>query len=85
MTHRPTDSREHCNREDRLRRAAKRKGFLLRRNRSRDPRNESYGLYVLVGDCAGNRRPRAQAPISAFQRGEGYTLDGIAIELENLQ
>lgn len=34
------------------------------------------GLYVLVGDSAGNRRPGAQAPRSAFVRGEGMTLTG---------
>ena len=40
-----------------------------------------YGLYVLVKDSAGNRRRGAQAPISAFARGEGMTLDGIARRL----
>jgi len=63
--------------ENRIRRAALRHGYLLRKSRSRDPRTDSYGLYVLVGDSSGNRFPGAQAPLSAFARGEGMTLADI--------
>jgi hypothetical protein len=35
--------------EDRLRREAKRKGYLLRKSRTRDRRADHYGLYVLLG------------------------------------
>ena len=75
-----TDS-EHKVLENRLRREAKRKGLLLRRSRSRDRWADDYGLYVLVGDCAGNRRPGAQAPRSELHRGLGGTLADIAQEL----
>lgn len=64
-------------RENRLRRAAERQGFMLVKSRRRDPRALDYGLYVLVEDSAGNRTPGAQAPISAFARGEGMTLDQV--------
>jgi hypothetical protein len=67
--------------EGRVRRAAKPKGYPLRKSRTRDRRAEDYGLYVLVGDSAGNRRPGAQAPISAFAGGEGMTLDDVEAEL----
>lgn len=40
-----------------------------------------YGLYVLVKDWAGNRRRGAQAPMSAFAKGEGMTLAEVAQEL----
>jgi hypothetical protein len=60
--------------ENRVRRSARRKGCLLRKSRSRDPQAKGYRLYVLVGDCRGNRLPGAQAPILAFARGEGMTL-----------
>lgn len=61
--------------ENRARREAKNLGYLLRRNRTRDKRDYQYGMYVLVDDTAGNRKSGAQAAISAFQRGEGYTLE----------
>jgi hypothetical protein len=61
--------------ENRVRRIAKRKGYLLRKSRSHDPHAEDHGLYVLIGDSTGNRLPGAQAPRSAFARGEGMTLD----------
>jgi hypothetical protein len=59
--------------ENRLRREARRKGFLLRRNRTRDR----------WADNAGNRCPGAAAAPNAFWRGAGDTLDGIAQELAN--
>ncbi|OCB32814.1 hypothetical protein A5676_04445 [Mycobacterium malmoense] len=74
---------EHKMLENRLRRVAKRKRFLLRRNRTRDRSAENYGLYVLIGDCAGNRHPGAAAAPNAFLRGEGDTLEHIAEELAN--
>jgi hypothetical protein len=75
--------REHKTLENRLRREARRKGFLLRRNRTRDRWADNYGMYVLIGDSAGNRYPGAAAAPNAFWRGEGDTLDGIAQELAN--
>ena len=70
--------------ENRLRREARRKGLLLRKSRSRTRSTEVYGLYVLVDDCAGNRRPGAQAPYSACLRGDGATLEEINAELDLL-
>jgi hypothetical protein len=45
----------------------------------RDPRAIDYGLYVLVGDSAGNKYGRrgGQAAVSEFARGEGMTLDEV--------
>jgi len=77
------NSREHKTLENRLRREAKRKGFLLRRNRTHDRSAENHGLYVLIGDSRGNRLPGAAAAPNAFWRGEGDTLEGIAAELAN--
>ena len=77
-----TDS-EHKVLENRLRREAKRKGFLLRRNRTRDCSAENHGLYVLIGDSKGNLLPGAAAAPNAFWRGEGDTLEGIAQDLAN--
>lgn len=70
-------------RENRLRRAAERHGYLLVKSRRRDPLAPDFGLYVLVGDSKGNRVGRygGQAAVSAFAKGEGLTLDGIAHEL----
>jgi hypothetical protein len=76
---------EHKTLENRVRREAKREGFLLRRSRTRDSWADDYGMYVLVDNSAGNRRPGARAPYSAFERGEGTTLDGIADELRLLR
>lgn len=70
--------------ENRVRRAARRQGYLLRKSRSRDPRAEHHGLYVLVADSRGNQIPGAQAPLSAFGRGEGMTLADIEHELGEL-
>ncbi len=75
--------REHRTLENRLRREAKRKGFLLRRNRTRDRWADNYGLYVLIGDSTGNRLRGAAAAPNAFWRGEGDTLESIARELAN--
>jgi hypothetical protein len=55
------DTREHKTLENRPRREAKRKGLLLRRNRTRDRSTENYGLYVLIGNSRGNRLPGAAA------------------------
>jgi hypothetical protein len=70
--------------ENRVRRDAKRKGYLLRRNRTRDHSAENYGLYVLIGDSRGNHIPGAAAAPNAFWRGEGDTLEGITEELAAL-
>ena len=76
-------TRENNALENRLRREARRKGFLLRRNRTRDRSAENHGLYVLIGDSAGNRLAGAAAARNAFCRGEGDTLENIAQELAN--
>ena len=76
------NSREHKTLENRLRREAKRKGLLLRRNRTRDRSAENYGLYVLIGDSRGQLPGAAAAP-NAVWRGEGDTLENIALELAN--
>lgn len=68
-------------RENRLRREALRNGYLMRKSRRRDPGADDYGLYVLVDDSRGNRMPGAQAPYSAFARGDGMTLAGIEAAL----
>ena len=67
--------------ENRVRRQALRNGYLMRKSRSRDPRADDYGLYVLVDDSRGNRLSGAQAPYSAFARGDGMTLAGIEAAL----
>ena len=67
--------------EVRLRNTAQRQSKLLVKSRRRDPYANDYGLYVLVEDTPENRRIGAQAPLSAFARGEGTTLDGIARKL----
>lgn len=67
--------------ENRVRRLAQRHGWLLRKARTRDAHAEEYGLYVLVDDSRGNRLPGAQAPLSAFARGEGRRLADIEDEL----
>ena len=58
-----------------------RRGLVLVKSGRRDPRELDYVLYVLVKDSSGNRRRGAQAPISAFARGEGMTLAEVAQEL----
>jgi hypothetical protein len=42
-----TDQAEKI-RENRLRRAAERQGFVLRKSRRRDPRAKDYGVYWLL-------------------------------------
>jgi hypothetical protein len=77
---------EHKALENQLRGEAKRKGLLLRRSRARDQERwpDEYGLYVLIGDCAGNRRPGAAAAPAAFRNGWGGDLADIARELDGL-
>ncbi len=67
--------------EKRVRVAAKRQGLRLVKSRRRDRGADDYGLYVLVGNSAGNRRPGAQAPRSAFAKGEGMSLIDAAAEV----
>ena len=67
--------------ENRLRRAADRRGLMLVKCRRRDPGALGYGRYVLVRASAGNMGTGGQAAISAFANGEGMTLDQIAAEL----
>ena len=67
--------------ENRVRRLARREGWLLRKSRTRNTDAEDYGLYVIVDDCMGNRFPGAQAPYSAFARGEARSLADIESEL----
>ena len=69
--------------ENRKRRPAQRQRQRLIKSRRRDPRAIGSSLYLVVEDKAGNRRPGAQAPISAFARGEGVTLNEIAVELQS--
>lgn len=71
-------------RENRLRRMASRRGYLLHKSRRRDPLATDYGTYVLVHDSRGNRQPGAQARISAFAKGQGMTLSEIEAELNSL-
>ena len=70
--------------ENRVRQEARRKGYLLRKSRTRNRWADDYGLYVLVGDSRGNRFAGAQAPISAFARGEGMTLGDVEATLSAL-
>ena len=74
------NTRQHKALENRVRREARRKGYLLRRSRLHD---DSNGLYILVGDSRGNRLPGAAAAPNAF-RGEGETLEEIAEELRHV-
>lgn len=69
-----------------IRRRAERAGYMVVKSRRRDPAADDFGLYVLVSDCRGNRLGRygGQAAVSAFWRGEGQDLDGIAAELDSI-
>jgi hypothetical protein len=72
-------------REVRLRRVARRRGLLLFKSRRRDIKALDYGLYVLVENSAGNQMGNPpQAVVSAFERGDGSTLDDIETELDAL-
>lgn len=73
-------------RENRLRRAAERRGLLLVKRRRMDPKAFDYGLYVLVEDVPANRSPRygGQAAIDAFERREGMTIDEVEEKINNL-
>lgn len=75
--------REVKNRENRLRRLAKEKGYMLIKSRRRNPWAEDYGMYYLAADCAGNRHGRrgGQEAVSAFLNGLGMNLDQIEWEL----
>jgi hypothetical protein len=67
--------------EKRVRIAAKSQGLRLVKSHRRDRGADDYGLYVLVGDSSGKRRPGAQAPLSAFAKGEGMSLIDAAHEI----
>jgi hypothetical protein len=67
--------------ENRVRRAAKRAGYLLRKSHTRNRWADDYGLYVLVDDCLGNRFPGAAAAPNALRRGEGMSLADVEREL----
>ncbi|MGV0159897.1 hypothetical protein ACRU3B_10715 [Mycobacterium colombiense] len=67
--------------EARVRRAAKHRGYLLRKSRARNPHADDYGLYAIVTDTRGNRLPGAAAAPNALRRGEGATLSAIEAEL----
>ena len=67
--------------EKRVRIAAKRQGLRLVKSRRRDRSADDYGLYVLVGDSRGNRLLGAQAPLSAFAKGDGMSLTDAAAEV----
>jgi hypothetical protein len=71
-------------RENRIRRSARREGYLLRKARTRNRADDSFGLYVLVEDRGGNRLPGAQAAVSEFANGWGRNLDDIELELQHL-
>lgn len=68
-------------RENRVRRAADRQGYILVKSRRRDPRALDYGRFVLVENRAGNRSLGGQAAISEFADSAGYTLDEIEARL----
>jgi hypothetical protein len=53
----------------------------LVKSRRRDRSAADYGLYVLVGDSRGNRLPGAQAPLSAFAKGDEMSLIDAAAEV----
>lgn len=71
--------------ESTVRRRAQRAGYLVVKSRRRDPLAADHGQYVLVRDGAGNRRAGAQAPIAAFQRAEGVSLDDLVSELAAIE
>ena len=70
--------------ENSVRREAKRKGYLLRKSRTRNRWADDYGLYVLVPDSFGDRLPGAAGAPSALWRGEGMTLEQLSDELASL-
>lgn len=81
-----TETQSDKVRENRLRRMAARRGYILVKTRRRDPLALDYGLYVLVDDSRGNRvgRRGGQAAISAFANGEGMTLDEVEATLDGI-
>jgi hypothetical protein len=62
--------------ENRLRRVAERRGYVLVKCRRRDPRALGYGRYALVDVTAEDR-----SAASAFARGPGMTLGEVAVAL----
>lgn len=70
--------------EARVRRLANRKGYVLRKSRSKD----TAGLYVLLDDCnltADFARGPLPDPAAAFARGEGDTLASIEARLAPME
>ncbi len=68
--------------ERRVRRMAASEGLMLVKSRRRDPWADDFGLYVLVGDSAGNRYGRygGQAAVSDFAKGLGMSLEAVAAQ-----
>jgi hypothetical protein len=60
--------------ENRLRRVAERRGYVLVKCRRRDPRALGHGRYALVDATAED-----QSAGSAFARGQGMTLGEVAV------
>jgi hypothetical protein len=70
-------------RDNRIRRAAWRQGFLVVKSRRRDPRARArgFGLYVLLADDGGDRGSIERSAAAAFRRGEGMTVVEIERQL----
>jgi hypothetical protein len=66
-------------REKRLRQMAARRGFLLRKSRSRDPEARDYGRYALVSNSQGARHR------GVSYGGYDLTLDDVERELADLR
>jgi len=58
--------------ENRLRREAKRKGYVLRKSRTRNPLADDYGRFVLMADTRGARVPGAAAASNAAAMRTGH-------------
>jgi hypothetical protein len=65
--------REENNREARLRSRLQRRGFALRKSRSRTPEHHTYGLYRIV-------EPNANLVVSGAGYDGDYTLDLDGVE-----
>ena len=50
--------------ENRLRRTAQRRGYVLEKSRRRDPKAKDYGLYRLLVDHRDIEQNRASAPFN---------------------
>lgn len=59
-------------RENRIRRTADRRGFVLVKSRRRDPKALDFGLYLLLPHGVDD-----SAAAAAFRAGEGASLDAI--------